>query len=603
MGEPPVAKPATGEPPVATRTANVLATGGLAVAAEEARAQRQERARRALALLDRTERLGREHGLDTRAFRRGKARYTAWAAGEEFDGARLARAGLPGPHGALDWFPEGLERYHGQKYEEARAACGRVLQQHEEHFWARYVRGLCAVRTERWVEAREDLTACARQNPSSVWPRLMRGFVASELGFRLAQHKDQAVLAAGEYATAEKDFDWALRQDGDPVVRYVGLANRGALHIRRGEFEKAVEDLREAVAVNPEGFQGYTNLSRAYQGLQRWDEALHALDRAIQLRPDWALLYDSRARLQLLRQDPAAARADFEQAIAREKDGQSIRLVENLAELGRLLQREGRYEAALARYNRALQLRPGFILVEPYRAETLLQLKRPREAGQALDHYLASKTAKPTVLVYKSRGLLHAEAGEVPAAIRMYTLALGHFPEDSSTRRLRGWLYLLNDAVPLALQDFEECVRQDPHSGDALAGRGTARLRQRLRVGPEAAERRQELLDGAIADAEEAERQGPVTDRLLYNLARLYALAGAQLDADARAGRGREAAKLSARFADRSLAYLRRTLEMVPPERRAQFWRDQVQADPALKGLPRGTAYFQLEERYGRPGL
>jgi tetratricopeptide (TPR) repeat protein len=582
-------------------------TGALAVAAREARAQRRQQARRALALLERAERLGRAQGLDTRAFRRNKARWTAWAAGEEFDAARLARAGLPEPKGALDWFLEGLERYHGQHYEEARAACDQVLRQHEEHFWARYVRALCAVRTERWVEAREDLTACARQNPSSVWPRLMRGYVASELGFRLAQHRDQpdlVRLAAGEYSAAEEDFDWALKQDRDPLVRYVGLANRGALHIRRGEFEKAVRDLREAVEVNGEGFQACANLAQAYQGLQRWDDGLRALDRALRLRPDLAVLYENRAHLKLLSKDRVAARADFERAIDREPAGsKSERLATNLVELGRLLHREGQHNAALARYDQALQLRPEFVLAERFRAETLLELQRPWEAGQALDRYLADRTAKPPALVYQSRGLIHAEMGEVREAIDLYTLALGQEPGDTSTRCLRGWLYLLTDSVRLGLKDFEECLRQDPHSGDALAGRGTARIRLRLLVDPRAAERRQELLAGTMADAEEAERQGPVTDRLLYNLARLYAQTGVQLDADARAGQGRRAAELASRYQERALDYLRRTLEMIPAERRARFWRDQVEADPALKGIPRGAEYFQLEARYGRPRL
>jgi tetratricopeptide (TPR) repeat protein len=308
--------------------------------------------------------------------------------------------------------------------------------------------------------------------------------------------------------------------------------------------------------------------------------------------------------MHLLRKHLPAARADFEKAIDLEpKDSKSERLVTSLVELGRLLHKEGKYQAALDRYDRALWLRPEMVLVEPFRAETLLELKRLEKAGQALDRCLKA-TARPPALMYQVRALIYAEAKELPAAIEMYTLALEREPRNTSVRCLRGWLYLVTDAVPLALKDFEECLRLDSNSGHALAGRGIAQVRLRSLADPgTAAELRQQLLTGAVADAEAAERNGPVTDRLLYNLACLYARAATQLDGDARAGQGRQAAELSSRYQKRALDYLRRALEMISAERRAAFWGDQVSDDPALKGLQRSREYLRLEARYGRQGL
>src|SRR6478736_2397077 len=94
--------------------------------------------------------------------------------------------------------------------------------------------------------------------------------------------------------------------------------------------------------------------------------------------------------MQLLQGRPAAARVDFEQALAAEpKDSKSDRALNNLVELGRLLHKEGKFAEALARYDRALQLNPQFVLTQRFRAETLLALNRESEAGQALDRYLA----------------------------------------------------------------------------------------------------------------------------------------------------------------------------------------------------------------------
>jgi tetratricopeptide (TPR) repeat protein len=273
-------------------------------------------------------------------------------------------------------------------------------------------------------------------------------------------------------------------------------------------------------------------------------------------------------------------------------------LAGDLVELGQLLHTEGRYETALACYDQALKFRPRLALAQGPRAKALLALKRPVEAGQALDSYLA-ETDRPAAAVYEARGLIHAERKEFPAAIEMYTLALKQEPAAVPVRCLRGWLYLLTDAVRLAEMDFQECLRLDWGSGEALAGRGTARIRLRQLADPTAkGEVRERLLAEAMADAEAAEQKGPVTDRLLYNLARLYAQAVAQLNSEVRAGDRLTARRLT-QYEDRGLDCLRRSLELVPVERRSAVWRE-LKADPVLQVFRRSTGYSQLTARYGR---
>jgi tetratricopeptide (TPR) repeat protein len=480
-------------------------------------------------------------------------------------------------------FLEGMGHYLAGAFEPARKACAEVLDRQGDHFWARYVLALCQLRTGRWLEGKAELTVCINRRPEFVWPRLVRGFAASELGFMQAD----ARLAAAEFNAAEKDLDAALRQDRDPLVQYVGLANRGVLHIRRRRWAEAVADLRRAVRLKPEGYQAHANLAQALQGMGRWAEAVATLDQAIRRAP-LAVLYQSRARLQLRRKHWLAARTDFEQAIAREPRGsKSPQLVENLVELGRLLHREGKYPAALASYDRALRLKSEFGLAQRFRAETLLALNRPNEAGQALDRYLDVTRDVPAE-VYQARALIYAGVEQLPAAIEMYTLALRQHPQDTVTRCYRGWTYLLTDAVQLALEDFEACLRADPNNADARIGRGNARVRLRQ-------------LDGALADAQAAEQQDPRTYRLLYNLTRIYAQVAGQLEVEAqtaRPGPARRAAQRLTHYQAKALDCLRRALKTLPPERRADSWRNQVQADPALKAIRRGSQYFKLAARY-----
>lgn len=269
--------------------------------------------------------------------------------GKPFDPALLARTVPARATSALDWFLEALERFRAGDLEQASESCEEVLQRQGSHFWARYVLALCRLRTGRWVEARATLTVFVSRRPEFVWSRLLRGFAASELGFTHADKRQ----AAGEFRAAQKDFDRALKQDRASLVQYVALVNRGVLFIRQQRWGKALVDLQRAVQVAPEQFQAYANLAQALQGEGKGEQAVAALDQTIKRAPI-AELYRSWARLQLLRKRRARARADFEQAIAREPKGSSSdQLVNNLVELGRLPHRESKYPAALASYARA----------------------------------------------------------------------------------------------------------------------------------------------------------------------------------------------------------------------------------------------------------
>src|SRR5207302_8655200 len=145
------------------------------------------------------------------------------------------------------------------------------------------------------------------------------------------------------------------------------------------------------------------------------------------------------------------AQTDFERALTFQKEGSRDRLVTNLVELGQLLARQDQHQAALACLDKALVLQPEFVLAQRFRAEAVLALKKPDEAGQGLDAYLAATKPAPAD-AYLARGLIYAGSGQLPAAIEMYTLALVHNPRDTETRCYRGWTYLLTDAVQLGLE-------------------------------------------------------------------------------------------------------------------------------------------------------
>jgi hypothetical protein len=192
--------------------------------------------------------------------------------------------------------------------------------------------------------------------------------------------------------------------------------------------------------------------------------------------------------------------------------------------------------------------------------------------------------------VLQLRALIHFRRKQLPAAIEMCTLALRQHPSDTETRRLRAWAYLMTDAPRLALEDFEVCLRKKATDADALAGRATARIYL-------------SEVEGALVDARAAEKHGPLTDRLLYNLTCIYARVADHFRAALKNGSprvDRTAAQRVALYEDKALLCLRQAMEKLPPERRAAFWRSQVESDPDLKGIRGGKKFLDLARRYGK---
>jgi tetratricopeptide (TPR) repeat protein len=529
-------------------------------------------AKRALGLLAGAEALARAHGLEAaQTFHVRRARYLAQARDDKAAAERAQAAGLR-PRTALDHFLVAREEYRQGRSERALLACREVLRQQPEHLWALYLQALCQVRARRWALAVAGLDACLNQEPDFRWARLLRATAQAELG---------------EHQEAENDFADVLRQARDPLERYVILTNRGAMWVKRKRWDEARADLSEAIRLQPQMYQAYVNLAELHRQRKEWDAALAALDQALARQPADARLYHTRARVQAQRKDGVAARRDFAEAVRRAGPGQAEVLASSLVELAHLKEQAGEHAAALADCDRALQVVPGYPPAYRQRADALLALRRDAEAGVALDLYLkAPRKPNPAVdrKVSRVRGVIHARRGEHDRAVAAYSRAL-ELGQDLSTLNLRGWAYLQLGAVDSALADFDAVLAEQAGHAEALCGRALARVR----LGRVAE---------AVQDAEEAVRRGAPTERLLLGAALVHARAAARTPRGAgKAGRPKGAGR---RYEERAVELLGAALRRVPAARRAAFWREHVQGEPALARLWSNGKMRQLARRVGR---
>jgi eukaryotic-like serine/threonine-protein kinase len=523
---------------------------------------RLDTARRALSILDRTSVLG----IPTRSYYARRAQYLDQLGDHEGALKESAKAAATEPTLAVDFFLLGEQQYKQGALENAIQNFEAALRLRPDHFWAQYFLAVSHLKAEpaRPSEARAYLTSCISRRPGFAWTYLLRGYAAGELG---------------EFDAAEADFTRAMELSKDDGVHYGVLVNRGAMRIRRGTNEQAMQDLVRAIQLKPNQYQAHANLGLAYRNEERWAEALEQFDIAIRLAPDQSSLYHNRGLISLNRQDLAAALSDFEQAINL-ASGPIQSVVDDHVQRGRILHRQKRYAEALAAYEAALKLQPGNRTVERLRADTLLALGRGSEALIAFDVYLEPTDTDPDA--YRQRGFERARVADYAGAQADFTRALVLEPDSPSTRARRGWSFL-NDATKLALSDFEAAIKLDPRNGDLHNGRGYARVL----LGDYA---------GGVADAEEALRLSePIADvriRLAtqYNAACIFAQAAGKT---ALATGDPERQALARRYRDRSLELIRQALDLLDPPARQPYLK-QLAGDPAFDPIRSYPPFKQL---------
>jgi tetratricopeptide (TPR) repeat protein len=494
------------------------------------------------------------------------------------------RTGKPadGPPPALtlsfEWFLRGNDLCRAGRVAEAIDAYEKALTVQHDHFGARYALGVCYlkdrpqadVRKVHLLLAREHLTRCVQQRPDRVWPYLQRAMAEDELG--------DATAAESDYQKAER----ILSDAPDPTTLYALHVNRGVGRIKRHDPAGGIPDLTQAAALEPNELPAYFNLAKAYQDLKQLSKAREQLDLAAGHAASAVLaaVFRSRAKVNEQLNDWKAAVSDLEQAVRHEPAGASCPAAAvDLRRMGQLLLKGGRADDALRAADAALAVSPDEPATHRVRAEALLRLDRFAEAIRALNLYVDGERRagrRPESRVYRARAQAAVAVGDHAAAAEDYGRALDDDDglNTAADRAGRGWCYVMLEALPLALRDFEQTVCLDPGNCDGYIGRGYV-LAKRGRLAE------------AVRDADKALQFGSDQPRTLYNAARIFAQAAASA-----APEGPSESVRQQQCQERALELLREAMGALPKTQRSDFWRRSVEHDAALNPV-RATAGFR----------
>lgn len=134
---------------------------------------------------------------------------------------------------------------------------------------------------------------------------------------------------------------------------------------------------------------------------------------------------------------------------------------------GTIYDKMGRYEEALADYNRAIELDPSLMSAYSNRALTLSALQRYEEALADYDKALALNPQQH--LTYFGRGQLYMQRGEQEKALADYNRAIELTPTFAGHYLMRAGAHAARQDVDAAFADYETALRLDPKNAYAYA--------------------------------------------------------------------------------------------------------------------------------------
>lgn len=202
-------------------------------------------------------------------------------------------------------------------------------------------------------------------------------------------------------------------RSSDPEV----LLLEGTLLLARHEFADALKVGQRAVIELPSNAGAQGILVDAYNELGRYDDALAATQRMVDLRPDLAALSRVSYARELRGDVPGAIEAMQQAVTASSGTGEASAYVQTL--LGNLLLTQGDVALAASSYAAALRAFPGLAGARAGQAAVLSARGRPAEAARLMSQVVASQ---PQLQYVIAEGDYFAAAGMTKQANDAYQL-------------------------------------------------------------------------------------------------------------------------------------------------------------------------------------
>jgi tetratricopeptide (TPR) repeat protein len=174
----------------------------------------------------------------------------------------------------------------------------------------------------------------------------------------------------------------AIMQSGHETQEYIARAfsNRGGAYLRERQYDRAIQDLDQAIRRDPNYAPAFQSRGTAYSLKGQNDRAIRDFNQAIRLDPKSATSFYARGGVYNVQGQYDRAIQDFDQAIRLKPDLAPVFFAATFHERGLAYFGKGQYGRAIQDYDQAIRLYPNLTQAVSDRDAALRALQRPARA-------------------------------------------------------------------------------------------------------------------------------------------------------------------------------------------------------------------------------
>ena len=335
-------------------------------------------------------------------------------------------------------------------YKRAAELFGEAIELNPENALAWNNRGWAYIEEKKYKAAMADFGKAEQINPNSELPYFGRGWVYNLLK---------------EYESAVKEYDKVIELN----PRYaVAWNNRGAAKSWQNQMQAAVADYDKAIELNPKYAKAYENRGKALRALGNDKKADEDFQRAkrIMLSNEGADKIIEEALNLVGRGDYKAALKLLNEAAKLYPDNQFV-----FVNRGNIYNNNFRdYKAAIADYNKTIEINPKFSWAYLDRALALGRMKHWDEA--IADYGRAIELDKNYASAYNGRAWSYCKIGKYEAALVDANKAIELMPNEANYLDTRAEAYSGLKRYAEALTDLDNAIKLSPAEGWLYHNRG-----------------------------------------------------------------------------------------------------------------------------------
>jgi predicted CXXCH cytochrome family protein len=277
-------------------------------------------------------------------------------------------------------------------------------------------------------------------------------------GYARAGKRDEAIRWYKEALRKKPEFRPATKQ----------LA---ATLIGKGEYVRASEVLRQAVASPPADEALFTDLGNAYLHQRMFPQAQQALRRALEINPEQPEAQNLLGLVAVQKNDPVEAEAQFRSAIRSQPD-----FAEAHNNLGNVLAAARNYPEAEYQFQRAVASDPGY--AEAHHSYALV-LALTQSYDQAIAELREAARLDPNnAQTHDDLGDVLLAHGQADGAADQYRAAIRLKPDLTDAHCSLGNVLGAQEKFEDAKSELQTCTRLDPDHLQANLGLGFLLLRE-----------------------------------------------------------------------------------------------------------------------------